>query len=162
MQARMKNPALVIPDAMQSLMSLGGILRKGNVPASTLHLVHLRVSQINGCAFCADMHSRELKQDGASEEKLWTVATWRDSPHFDDKERAALALAEASTRIDDRADPVTDEIWKEATRLYGEQEMATLLLNIAMINFWNRLNVPTRQPPAPMPRHSEARSAPSP
>ncbi|WP_224367511.1 carboxymuconolactone decarboxylase family protein [Hyalangium versicolor] len=145
MQARMKNPAMIVPDAMQALMALGKSLSKGGVPARTLELVHLRASQINGCGLCVDMHARDLKKGGETDERLFAVAAWRDAPYFNDAERAALALTEAVTRMSDRSEPVPDEIWKEATRYYEEPALATLILSIATINLWNRLNVTTRQ-----------------
>jgi alkylhydroperoxidase family enzyme len=92
------------------------------------------------------MHSRELRDAGEPDERIWGVAGWRESPYFDDAERAALALAEAGTRLSDREDPVPDDIWKEAARHYDEAELASLVLSIAAINAWNRLNVITRQP----------------
>lgn len=92
-----------------------------------------------------DMHSRLLKRAGESDQRLFTVAGWRDTPYFTDAERAALALTEAVTRLSDRADPVPDEIWEEAARHYDETQLSALLLAIAAINVWNRLNVPTRQ-----------------
>jgi AhpD family alkylhydroperoxidase len=145
MQARMKNPALVIPEAMQALQALSKSIQKSGIPEKTLELVHLRASQINGCSVCLDMHSRLLKRAGESDQRLHTVAGWRDAPFFTDEERAALALTEAVTRLSDRADPVADEIWEEAARHYDETQLSALLLSIAAINVWNRLNVPTRQ-----------------
>ena len=91
-----------------------------------------------------DMHARELRKAGESEERIATVAAWRDAPWFSDAERAALALTEAVTRIADRPDPVGDEIWAEAARHYDEKQLSGLLLDIATINVWNRVNVATR------------------
>lgn len=145
MQARMTQPALVIPEAMQALLALGEAAFKGTVPRKTHGLVHLRASQLNGCGFCVDMHARELKEVGESEERLYALAAWRDSPYFNAAERAALALTEAATRLSDRADPVPDAIWDEAARHYDERALASLLVSIATINAWNRLNVATRQ-----------------
>ena len=145
MQARMKNPAMIVPNAMQALHALGASAEKGGVPSRTLGLVQLRASQINGCSLCVDMHPRMLKQAGETDERLFALAAWRDAPYFSDAERAALALTEAITRLSDRADPVPDEIWKEATRHYDERALAGLILSIATINVWNRLNVSTRQ-----------------
>jgi len=136
---------MLIPDALKALHALGAIAKKGDVPPRTLFLVHLRASQINGCSVCVDMHGRELKKSGETDERLLAVAAWHDSPHFTDAERAALALTEAATRISDRTDPVSDVIWKEAARHYDDKALAGLVLNIAMINLWNRLNVATRQ-----------------
>jgi AhpD family alkylhydroperoxidase len=145
MEARMKNPALIVPGAMQALQALGMSEKKGGVPLRTIDLVHLRASQINGCSVCVDMHSRELIKAGETDERLFSVAAWRDAPYFTDAERAALALTEAVTRLSDREDPVPDEIWKEVARHYDESAVAALIIAIANINVWNRLNVATRQ-----------------
>ncbi len=142
---RMKQPAMVIPEAMQALLALGGAVRKSGVSARTLDLVYLRASQINGCSFCVDLHARDLKEAGETDERLHAVAAWREAPYFTDAERAALALTEAATRLSDRADPVPNEIWDEATRHYDEPALAGLIIAIALINVWNRLNVTTRQ-----------------
>jgi AhpD family alkylhydroperoxidase len=116
------------------------------VPGATLGLVHLRASQINGCSFCVDSGSKHAKQAGETDERLFAVAAWREAPYFTDAERAALALAEAVTRLGDREDPVPDEIWKDAVRHYDERGLAALILWIATTNVFNRLNVTTRQP----------------
>jgi AhpD family alkylhydroperoxidase len=141
----MRNPVMIIPDAMKALQALAASAEKAGVPAKTIGLIQLRVSQINGCSLCVDMHPRYMRQAGETDERLFAVAAWRDAPYFSDAERAALALAEAVTRIDDRADPVPDEIWTEAARHHDEQALSGLLLAIATINVWNRLNVATRQ-----------------
>ncbi len=114
-QARMKNPGMLIPDAMQPLMTFIAAVRGSSVPQRTLDLVHLRASQINGCSVCVDMGSRELKKAGETDDRLFSVAAWREAPYFTEAERAALALAEAVTRLSDRSDPVPEEIWNEAT-----------------------------------------------
>lgn len=145
MQARMNNPAIIVPGAMQALLALNASAEKGGVPSQTLGLVHLRASQINGCSLCVDMHPRLLKKAGETDERLFAVAAWRDAPYFTDAERAALALTEAVTRLSDRADPVPDEIWDKAARYYDEPALAALIISIALINVWNRLNVATRQ-----------------
>lgn len=145
MQARMSNVATIAPDALKALYALNMATEKGGVPCQTLDLVQLRVSQINGCSVCVDMHSRKMKKAGENDERLFAVAAWRDAPYFTDAERAALALAEAVTRLSDRPDPVPDDIWNEAARHYDEQGLASLLLSISAINVWNRLNVATRQ-----------------
>jgi AhpD family alkylhydroperoxidase len=133
MQARMKNPASVVPGAMQAIQALMTSTQKSGAPEAILHLVHLRASQINGCAPCVDGGVRHAKQSGETDERLFTVAAWREAPYFTPAERAALALAEAITRLDDRADPVPDDVW------------ADVILWIATTNFFNRLNVATRQ-----------------
>ena len=144
MQARMKNPAMIIPGAMEALRALAKSAQQAGVSQRTLDLVHLRASQINGCSVCVDMGFRFKKPD-ETEERLFAVAAWWDAPYFTDAERAALALTEAVTRLSDRANPVPDEIWNETTRHYDEPELAALILWIAMTNVWNRLNVTTRQ-----------------
>src|SRR5438093_7047126 len=145
MQARMKNPAMIVPDAMQALLSLAKSMEQGGVPPRTLGLVHLRASQINGCSACVDGGSRGAKKAGETDERLFAVAAWRETSYFTDAERAALALTEAVTRLSDRPDPVPDEIWHEAARHYDETALAALVITIANINVWNRLNVATRQ-----------------
>jgi len=145
MESRMKNAAMIIPDAMQALLALGKSAEKGGVPSKTIGLVQLRASQINGCSVCTDMHPRYMKEAGETDERLHTVAAWRDAPYFTDAERAALALTEAVTRLSDRPDPVPDDIWNEAARHHDERALASLLVAIATINVWNRLNVATRQ-----------------
>jgi len=152
MQARMSNPALIVPDAVQALLALGTSTRKRGVPPRTLDLVALRSSQINGCSVCVDMHSHDLKKAGETDQRLFAVSAWREAPFFTDAERAALALTEASTRLSDRADPVPDEIWNEAARHYDEPALAALIIAIANINVWNRLNVSTRQVAGSVPR----------
>ena len=145
-EPRIPNIAGTVPEALQALLALAKASAKGGIPSTTHKLVHLRASQINGCSFCVDMHSRELRDAGEPDERIWGVAGWRESPYFDDAERAALALAEAGTRLSDKEDPVPDEVWNEAVRHYDEAELASLVLSIASINAWNRLNVITRQP----------------
>ena len=158
MKARMSNPAMIVPDAMHALLALAASVEKSGVPRRTLDLVHLRASQINGCSVCVDMHARDLKKVGEKDERLFTVAAWRDAPYFTDAERAALALTEAVTRLSDRAEPVPDEIWDEAARHYDEASLAALILSIATINVWNRLNVTTRQVAGDWAKSAEAQT----
>jgi AhpD family alkylhydroperoxidase len=145
MQARMNHPVMILPEAMKALHALNAATANGSISARTRELVHLRASQINGCSVCVEMHARDLKQQGESDERLFAVGAWRDAPYFTAAERAALALTEAVTRLSDREEPVPDAVWGEAARHYDEQELAALLLTIAQINVWNRLNVTTRQ-----------------
>lgn len=144
-KARMGNPAFLVPDAMEALQALGKAVQASGLPPATLELVNLRASQINGCAVCAVQHPRLAKRRGETDERLYAVVAWREAPYFTAAERAALALTEAATRIADRADPVPDEIWDEAARHHDEAALAGLVLAIANINVWNRLNVTTRQ-----------------
>jgi AhpD family alkylhydroperoxidase len=145
MAARLKNAATLIPEAVEAIQALQAAAYKGGVPPKTLALVHLRASQINGCGFCVDSGSKHAKQHGETDERLFAVAAWRDTPYFTEAERAALALTEAVTRLADRPDPVPDEIWDEAARHYDERALVALLIEIAITNVYNRFNVPTRQ-----------------
>jgi AhpD family alkylhydroperoxidase len=145
MQERMQNPAMLIPEAMQAVQALAQSTHQGDVPEATLALVHLRASQINGCSPCVQAGAAQARQSGETEDRLATVVAWRETPYFTDAERAALALTEAVTRLADRPDPVSDEIWDEAARHYDEKGLATLVLSIATTNVFNRLNIPTRQ-----------------
>jgi AhpD family alkylhydroperoxidase len=145
MQARIKNPALSVPGALDALQKLGASATSAGIPATTLHLVHLRASQINGCSVCVDIHSRELEHADESSARIHTVSVWRETPYFSDAERAALALTEATTRLADRPDPVPDDVWDEAARHYTEPQLAALVVAISTINAFNRLNAATRQ-----------------
>ncbi len=160
MQARMTNPLQLLPDVLKGILAAGAVRDDtGVLPERILALVHLRASQINGCAFCNDMHARELKAAGAREDMIWAVATWRESTLFSDPERAALALTESATRIADQSDPVPDAIWNEAKQHYPEKALALLIVHIALINFFNRINVPIRQPADPAFTAAAARQA---
>jgi AhpD family alkylhydroperoxidase len=145
MEARIKNPASYVPEALPLLMSLGKLPFGHGVPDAVLELVHQRVSQINGCAWCLDYGMRGAKEAGLGEQKLTTLAAWRESPFFSDEERAALDLAEAMTRMSDHPDPVPDPVWAEAARHYDEKALAAMVLWVATTNLYNRVNVATRQ-----------------
>jgi AhpD family alkylhydroperoxidase len=145
MNGRIDNPALVVPGALQAMQGIANAAKQADIPETTLYLVELRASQINGCGVCVDIHTRELAHAGNSDERINTVAVWRDVSYFTDAERAALALTEAATRLADRPDPVPDDVWDEAARHYDDAQLAALVLAIAGINAWNRLNVTTRQ-----------------
>jgi AhpD family alkylhydroperoxidase len=149
MQSRMNSPAMIVPEAIQALQALGKALfasaEKTGIPSRTLFLAYLRASQINGDSVCVELHSRNALAAGETAERLLAVAAWRETPQFTDAERAALALSEAATRLNDRTDPVPDEVYNEAVRHYDEQALATLIAGIATANLWNRLNVSTRQ-----------------
>ena len=145
MQARMAHPAMSIPGAYDAMQALAKAVGHGGLPGAVTELVNLRASQINGCSVCVDMHSRALKKAGESDERIWAVGAWRDAPFYTDAERAALALTESLTRLSDSSDPVPDEIYDEAAKHFDEKALACLILDIAMINTWNRLNAATRQ-----------------
>ncbi|MEV6567133.1 carboxymuconolactone decarboxylase family protein [Streptomyces kronopolitis] len=146
MNARMKNPATVLPEALQPLLDVVKATRQGGVPETTLELVHLRASQINGCSFCVDGGVKSARKNGVSDERLFAVAAWREAPYFSDAERAALALTEAATRLADSADPVPDTVWDAAADHYDERQLAAIILTIGVTNLFNRLNATIRQP----------------
>jgi AhpD family alkylhydroperoxidase len=145
----MKNPVMIVEGVLPPLMELGKALAevgpKAGLPQKTSILVHLRASQINGCSFCVNMHANEAVKAGETNDRLYAVAAWREAPQFSAAERAALALTEAVTRLDDRAEPVPDDVWAEAQRHYDEPALAALILNIANTNLWNRINATTKQ-----------------
>jgi len=145
MHARIESPALTVPGALEALQKLSAAVRQTGIPETTLSLVELRASQINGCSICVDIHSRELRIAGEPDERIFLVAAWREAPYYTDSERAALALTEAATRLADRPDAVSDELWEEVSRHYDEQQLAGLVLLIASMNAWNRINAVTRQ-----------------
>ena len=145
MQPRMKHPAMILPGAFEALIALSNSAHDAGVPLTTLHLTHLRASQINGCSVCVHMHARDLKKAGESDERIYTVAAWREAPYFTDAERAALALTESLTRLSDQADPVPDDGWNDATDYYDETALSALLVSISSVNVWNRLNAATKQ-----------------
>jgi len=145
MQPRIENPAVSLPGVMPALQKLAAATKRIGLPASTHELVNLRASQINGCSVCVDMHSRALKAMGEPDERILLVAAWRESPYYSDTKRAALALTEAVTRLADHPDAVSDEVWDQAARHYDESQLAALVVSIAAINVWNRLNAATRQ-----------------
>jgi AhpD family alkylhydroperoxidase len=145
MQPRIKNPATLLPGAMEAIKLLVKVPEQSGVDKKILDLVHLRASQINGCSFCVDYGARGAKKAGETEQRLFSAAAWREAPWFTDAERAALALAESITRIADSSDPVPDAIWKEAARHFDEKALATLVLWISTTNLFNRMNTATRQ-----------------
>jgi AhpD family alkylhydroperoxidase len=144
-QARIENPAMAVPGALKAMDMLGASAASAGIPETTHSLIHLRASQINVCSVCVDIHSRELEHAGEPNARIFSVAAWREAPYFSDAERAALALTEAVTRLADRPDPVPDEVWEEAARHYSEPQLSALVISIAGINAWNRINAATRQ-----------------
>jgi AhpD family alkylhydroperoxidase len=144
MTARMTNPAFAVPGAMDALQALSKTVNAVEVPIN-VELLHLRASQINGCSVCLDMHAKAARKQGESEERVFAVGAWRETPYFSEAERAALALTEALCRLPDQADPVPDAIWDAAAEHFDETQLGALVLDIATINVWNRLNIATRQ-----------------
>lgn len=130
------------PDAIKAMMGLETYVRASGLPASLMELVKMRASQLNGCAFCLDMHARDARKHGESEQRLYLLSAWRESPLFSDSERAALAWTEALTRLPDTGVP--DATYDDLTRHFSEAEIVRLSMLIVAINGWNRLNVGVR------------------
>lgn len=145
MQARMKNPGKVLPDATQAIQLLVSSIQKSGISPQLMNLVHLRVSQVNGCSFCVDSGVKHAQRSGETEERLFGVAAWRDMPYFTEAERAALALAESMTCLSYQAGAVPDGVWNDAIQHFGEEALSGLVLWIATTNLFNRVNVTTRQ-----------------
>ena len=145
MEPRMEHPAFAVPGAMDALQALGAAVGGTGLDPALVELVSLRASQINGCSVCVDGHWRIARKHGETDDRLFAVAAWRETPYFTDAERAALALVEAVTRLADRDDPVPDSTWSAAAGHYDDKQLAGLVLAIANINLWNRLNAATRQ-----------------
>jgi AhpD family alkylhydroperoxidase len=143
MEARMKNRA--DPDVITAIQQLSKAIHAGGVDPLVLELVHLRASQINGCSPCVFAGVQAAKKHGETEERLHNVVAWRETPFFSEEERAALALTEAATRIQDGAPGVTDEIWDAAAAHFDEKQLSAIILDIAMTNFFNRINHTTRE-----------------
>ena len=141
----MENPAGILPDAMPGIQTLIKAAHSAGVPRATMELAHLRASQINGCSPCAYSGAVSARKAGESEERLFAVAAWRETELFTDAERAALALSESMTRLADRPDAVSDDVWAEAARHFDEKQLAGLVLWIATTNFFNRINSATKQ-----------------
>ncbi len=145
MKPRMDHPAMAVAGAMDALQALGTAVAGTGLDPILVELICLRASQINGCSVCVDGHPRVARKLGETNERLFAVSAWREAPYFSDAERAALALTEAVTRLADREDPVPDHIWSAAVAFYDDKQIAGLVLAIANINVWNRLNTATRQ-----------------
>src|SRR5258708_11368554 len=141
----MPHAGMVVHGAMEVVQAGGAAVGRGGLTPQRVELVNLRASQINGCSVCLEGHAVAAKKAGETDERLFVIAGWRDAPYFTDAERAALALTEAMTRLGDRSDPVADDVWDEAARHFDETTLAALVLSIANINVWNRLNIATRQ-----------------
>ncbi|MEU8080105.1 carboxymuconolactone decarboxylase family protein [Catellatospora citrea] len=146
MQSRMTNPAALLPDAVKGINLIYKAAHSAGLAKSTLDLVHLRASQINGCSACVDSGARGMRKAGETDERLFSVAAWRETDYFTEAERAALDLAEHATRLADKGDAVPDPVWEAAAKHFNEAELASLVLWIATTNFFNRINAVTRQP----------------
>ncbi len=146
LQARIKHPVYQVPAALDALRKFSESAQNHGVPGATLEMMNLRASQINGCSVCVGMHAAGLKKMEVSDERIWAVGGWREALCLSDAERAALALAESVTRLSDRSDPVPDAVWDAAAEHYDEEALAALVISLAGINAWNRLNVAVAQP----------------
>ncbi|MGX1267496.1 carboxymuconolactone decarboxylase family protein [Streptomyces phaeoluteigriseus] len=143
MEARMTGAA--DPDVITAIQHLHKAVHAGGVDRKLLSLLHLRTSQINGCSPCVFATVESARKAGETEERLHHVVAWRDTPFYTDEERAALALAEAATRLQDGAPGVTDEIWDAAADHFSEEQLGAITLEIAMTNFFNRINRTVRE-----------------
>lgn len=138
----------VATKALKYFASVHNVVSDSTLPATTQELVRLRVSQINGCGFCTDMHTKDAAHAGETSTRLNLVAAWRETTVFTDAERAALELVEQGTRIADAAGGVTDEAWTNAAKHYDKEQLAALVSTIALINAFNRMNVIVQLPVA--------------
>ena len=146
MDARLPNLETLMADAVPPIQQLIKVAHSGGAPKTLLELVHLRTSQINGCSYCVDSGWRTGRQSGVPDEKLFTVAAWREVPYFDDAERAALDLAEHVARLADTSDPVPDAVWDAAAEQFTDEQLTSIVLWIAVTSLFNHINVPVRRP----------------
>ncbi|MFI6929854.1 carboxymuconolactone decarboxylase family protein [Streptomyces sp. NPDC050287] len=147
MQARMTNPAYVLPGAMKGIGALGQAIGEGGLSQEVAEIVGLRASQINGCSACVHGHVHNLRKAGVSEERIASVAAWREAPYFSDAERAALQLTESVTRLADRShESVPDALWDEVADHFDEKQLSALILTIALTNMFNRINTTIHEP----------------
>jgi alkylhydroperoxidase family enzyme len=145
MPPRMTNPSVIVPGVLQPLLEITRLLTESGVPIRTLDLIRLRVSQLNGRVY---LFGPDQVLEGA-DERLPQVAMWREASCFDQAERAALALAEAATHLGDLENPVPDKVWDQAAEHYDEKALGVLVIQIGLVNLWNRINIVTRQEPTP-------------
>ena len=136
----------IVSKFIKHINSAGAVVSQSTLPKATQELVKIRASQINGCAYCTDMHTKDAAHAGETALRLNLVAVWREATVFTDAERAALELTEQGTRIADAAGGVSDEVWENARKQFDDDQLAALVSLIALINVYNRLNVITRQP----------------
>lgn len=134
------------PGALKAMLGLATFLHRSGLEKKLLDLINLRVSQINGCAYCIDMHWKDLRAAGESEQRLYGLDAWRESPYYTDKERAALAWAEAVTLVADIKE-VPDDVFEEAHKHFNDEELANLTLGVVAINGFNRMNIAYRTTP---------------
>jgi AhpD family alkylhydroperoxidase len=131
--------------ALAAMFGISAYLAKSSIERKLLHLIEYRVSQINGCAYCLDMHSKDLRHDGETEQRIYLLSGWRESPFYTDRERAALAWAESITLLGDGHVP--DAVFEDVHKEFSDEELIDLTLAVATINSWNRLNIAFRTEP---------------
>ena len=143
----MKQRIDLLEKGQKVIKALGGLsvyLAKSSLEPQLINLIDFRVSQINGCAYCLDMHSKDLRAAGETEQRLYTIAAWREAPFYSERERAALAWAEAVTRLNDGNVP--DEVYEEARHQFSEEELIDLTVAVTTINTYNRINIAFKTP----------------
>lgn len=131
--------------AIKAMLGIGAYLAKSTVEKNLLHLIEYRVSQINGCAYCLDMHSKDLRHEGETEQRIYMISAWEETPLYSPRERAALAYAEAMTKLGEGHVP--DEVFAQVKSEFSDEELIDLTLAIATINAWNRINIAFRTTP---------------
>jgi AhpD family alkylhydroperoxidase len=135
----------VEPNAFKAIMDLENYIGSTYVDKKLLHLIKIRASQVNGCAFCIDMHTKEAKKDGETEQRIYALSAWRETPFFNDEERAVLALTESVTLVS--KDHVPDEIYETVKRFFDDKTLAQIIMAIVTVNAWNRVAITTRMIP---------------
>lgn len=146
MEARMPNPATVLPGTVTGVQQIFKAMDGGGASPTTLELIHLRVSQINGCSACVHGGTTNAQKAGETVDRLLMLATWRESDLYTPAERAALAVAEAATRLADTPEAVTDELWADLTEHHDTEAVSAIILMVALTNFFNRINTTVREP----------------
>ncbi|MBZ5661004.1 MAG: carboxymuconolactone decarboxylase family protein [Acidobacteriia bacterium] len=144
MEPRINYPK-VVPGALQAMLAFSSYVQKCGLELSLLNLIFLRASQMNGCAYCIDMHWKDLRADGEEEQRLYGLDAWQESPYYSDRERAVLAWTESVTNIQNGHVP--DEVYEQVRKFFTEKEVVDLTLAITEINSWNRLNIALRTVP---------------
>ncbi|MEJ8306815.1 carboxymuconolactone decarboxylase family protein [Saccharibacillus sacchari] len=144
MEQRM-NMQQVLPEVYGKMMEFEMSVKATGIDKTLLELIKIRASQMNGCAFCLNMHTRDARKLGESEQRIYMLSAWREAPFYNEEERAALALTEAVTRLDGHG--VADDVYDEAVRLFGQEGTAKVMMAIVAINAWNRIAVSTRLMP---------------
>lgn len=145
MTARMTNPAMLLPGVFDALMAMHKSVADTGLPQDLCEMVNMRASQLNGCSTCLDGHWRLARRFGVSDEKLFAVGAWRDSPYFTEAERVALEMTEELTHLSIKPEAVSDDLWERAVEAFDEVQLAALVVAISTINFYNRVNHATRQ-----------------